>query len=444
MKGLTTIVSTDGIPSRVERRRYRLRAIAGPDAGKTAALGDDHVTIGSADNNGVPIADRSVSRYHARLEVRDDGVLLRDLGSTNGTFVDGLRIESAYLPDSARIRIGDTELEFELTQEIETLPLSEQSAFGSMIGHSVAMRRVFATLERIVHSDATVLIEGESGTGKEMVAEALHESSPRADHPFVIVDCGALPSGLIESELFGHEKGAFTGAVSSRAGAFELAHGGTVFLDEIGELDPALQPRLLRALDRRRIKRVGGGGYVDVDVRVIAATNRDLEQMVARGEFREDLFYRLAVVRVDLPPLRERVEDIEPLARHFIDRFRQQHGGAPSFELTRDAARALAARPWRGNVRELRNFVERAVVLASPDLLAAETDGRAPPDDGPAVPTELPYADARERWVGHFEREYVKAALARTGGNVARAARDCNVDRAYLFRLIKKHDLGRK
>ena len=441
---VTRIITAGGI-TRVERRRYQLRAGASPPR----AFSADTVGIGSADNNAFTISDSSVSRHHARIEMRDDGVVVHDLGSTNGTYVDGLQIISAFLPESARIRVGQTELSFELTDEVEPLALSERAAFGDLLGQSVAMRRLFASLERIVATDATVLVEGESGTGKEMVAEALHDCGKRSGGPFVIVDCGSLPAGLIESELFGHEKGAFTGAIASRAGAFELADGGTLFLDEIGEIDPALQPRLLRALDRRKVKRVGGSGYADVDVRVVAATNRDLEQMVARGEFREDLYYRLAVVKLRIPPLRERVDDVELLARHFIGQFRARHSSAPAFELTHDIVHALTGRSWRGNVRELRNFIERAVVLAAPELLApagddASTIGGAPGRGGAGMQLEASYADARDRWVGQFEREYVTAALERTGGNVAKAARECQVDRAYLFRLIKKHDLGRK
>ena len=442
---ITTVISTDGVPTRLERRRFRLRVINGAATGLVKEFADDTATIGSADTNALAVADPSVSRHHARIEVREDHILVRDLGSTNGTFVAGLRVGSAFLGERTTIRVGETDIAFELTNDVETLPLSDKSAFGNMLGQSVAMRRVFATLERIGGTDATVLIEGESGTGKEMVAEALHESSARKDGPFVIVDCGALPTNLIESELFGHEKGAFTGAIASRAGAFEQANGGTLFLDELGELDPALQSRLLRALDRRRVKRVGSGEYVDVDVRIVAATNRDLEEMVALGEFREDLFYRLAVVRLHLPALRKRPDDVEMLARHFIELYRTRHPTAPPFELTAEIVRALRARAWRGNVRELRNFIERAVVLASPELLGptGEPTDPAPSDTTLGIAFERTYAEARDAWVGHFEREYIQRALSRTGGNVAAAARECNVDRAYLFRLIKKHDIDR-
>jgi len=442
---ITTIVTLPGQPLRVERRRFRLTVATGPDAGTSAAFADDAVTVGTASSNALVLTDPMVSRHHARIEVHDDGIRLRDLKSTNGTYLQGLRVTGAYLPETARFRVGGTEIDFSLTAEVAPLAVSQQRAFHELLGASVAMRRVFATLERVAPTDATVLVEGESGTGKELVAEALHASGPRASGPFVIVDCGALPAGVIESELFGHEKGAFTGAVMTRAGAFEQAHGGTLFLDEIGELDISLQSRLLRALDRRKVKRVGGADYREVDVRVIAATNRDLEELVNQGGFRDDLFYRLAVVRVAMPPLRERAGDIELLARHFIQQFRVRHPAAPPFEITSEVLRSLGARNWPGNVRELRNFIERAVVLASPELLSAPDAGRAPAaSSGVRIAFDKPYSEARDAWVAFFEREYVTAALERSGGNVAQAARDCNVDRAYLFRLLKKHDLDRK
>jgi len=441
---ITTILTLPGQPIRVERRRFRLAVVSGPNAGASGTFSDDAATVGTGSSNALVLTDPMVSRHHARIEVREDGVRLRDLKSTNGTYLQGLRVTGAYLPETARFRVGESEIDFAVTDDVEPLPVSQESAFEQLLGTSVAMRRVFATLERVGPTDATVLVEGESGTGKELVAEALHATGRRAREPFVIVDCGALPAGVIESELFGHEKGAFTGAVATRAGAFEQAHGGTLFLDEIGELDISLQSRLLRALDRRKVKRVGGAGYQEVDVRVIAATNRDLEERVNEGAFRDDLFYRLAVVRVAMPPLRERAGDIELLAQHFIQQFRVQHPAAPPFEITPEVLRGLSARNWHGNVRELRNFIERAVVLASPELLSESGTDRPPAAGaGVLIAFDKGYSEARDEWVSHFEREYVAAALTRSGGNVAQAARDCKVDRAYLFRLIKKHDLDR-
>ncbi len=442
---LTTIVTLPGKPIQVERRRFRIHVVRGNDAGTTKVFADDAITIGTAKGNALILADAAVSRHHVRIEVSEDGIKLRDLKSTNGTYLEGLRISGAYLPERARFRLGATELEFSITDEVEPLAVSQSDSFHALLGTSVAMRRVFATLEKVAPTDATVLIEGESGTGKELVAEALHECGPRRQGPFVIVDCGSLPAGVIESELFGHEKGSFTGAVASRAGAFEQADGGTLFLDEIGELDITLQSRLLRALDRRKVKRVGGAEYQHIDVRVIAATNRDLEEMVNQSEFRDDLFYRLAVVRLAMPPLRARVDDIELLARAFISQFRLQHPAAPPFEVTPDILRGLTARAWPGNVRELRNFIERAVVLASPELLSnPNAEVSAISAAGANIAFDKSYSEARDQWVSHFEREYISAALGRSAGNVAKAARDCKVDRAYLFRLIKKHDLDRK
>ena len=318
-----------------------------------------------------------------------------------------------------------------------------------LVSQSSAMVEVYRTIAHVAPSNATVLIQGDSGTGKELVARAIHAHGPRSARPFVAVNCAAIPENLLESELFGHEKGAFTGAVARKIGRFERASCGTLFLDEIGDMSLVLQSKILRAIQEREVERVGGGEAIPVDVRVIAATNKDLKQMIAEGKFREDLYYRLAVVKLRIPPLRERVDDVELLARHFIGQFRARHSSAPAFELTHDIVHALTGRSWRGNVRELRNFIERAVVLAAPELLApagddASTIGGAPGRGGAGMQLEASYADARDRWVGQFEREYVTAALERTGGNVAKAARECQVDRAYLFRLIKKHDLGRK
>jgi DNA-binding NtrC family response regulator len=303
------------------------------------------------------------------------------------------------------------------------------------------MRRVFAALEKASTAEISVLIQGETGTGKELAAEAIHLHSSRKDHPFVVVDCGALPPQLIESELFGHERGAFTGADSRRAGVFEQADGGTVFLDEIGELDSSLQTRLLRVLETGELRRVGGRETMRVDVRVVAATHRDLEAMVVTGDFREDLYYRLAVMGIRLPPLRERSEDIEIIAQRIIEDLARRYPAAAGFELSPKMLHALRSRRWVGNVRELRNAIERAVIMESEDI--PNPDAVVESSSGDILYGE-PYAVARDQWVGRFERSYIERALERYSWNVAKTARECQVDRAYVFRLIKKHDLKRK
>jgi DNA-binding NtrC family response regulator len=372
-----------------------------------------------------------------------NGVLrIVDLASTNGTFVDHLQVREAMLPRAAKLRLGAVTLDFQVLPDVIRLPLPQRDRYGALLGRSAGMRALFALLDKAASSEASMLIEGESGTGKELVAEAVHQHSPRADGPFVVVDCAALPANLIESELFGHEQGAFSGATSNRAGAFEEADGGTIFLDEVGELDKKLQPRLLRALDRKKVKRVGSSSYRDVDVRVIAATNRDLDRMVSEGAFREDLFYRLAVLRVFTPPLRDRKDDIEPLARHFLADWQRRNPGRPPFELTPKAIEALERQPWIGNVRQLRNAVERAATLASVDGDYAVTEETSPSSQ--AIDFASPYPEARAKWIEEFEREYVQHALDAADGNVARAARERQIDRAHLFRLIKRHDLKRR
>jgi len=347
-----------------------------------------------------------------------------------------VRVVGAYLESGDVLLVGRTRIRFEMGAEPVLLPLSSKERFGLVLGRSIAMRRVFGVLERAVRTDATVLLEGETGTGKEVVAQSIHEESARADGPFVVVDCSAIPRELLESELFGHARGAFTGAVGSRVGAFEAAAGGTLFLDEIGELGLDLQPKLLRALEARRIKRVGSNDYVPVDVRVITATNRDLRAEVDRGAFRADLYYRLAVVEVRLPPLRERVEDLPSLVEHFAERI-----GATPPELamlgSRELLREIAGHTWPGNVRELRNYVERCLALQ----MAIPIARASLPADAALIDVELGYKWARDRWHQHCERRYLEEQLRRSDGNVSAAARAARIDRIYFYRLLRRHGL---
>ena len=413
----------------------------------------DRATVGTTEGATLRLGDKSVSRMHFEVAARDGGFVVRDLGSTNGTVVEGLRVVEAFLPASARIEAGDTLVRFEILSSESEVALPTR--FGELVGTSPSMRRVFATLQSVAATDATVLVEGETGTGKELVARALHDASPRGSGPFVVVDCGGLPATLIESELFGYERGAFTGAVTARSGAFESADGGTVFLDEIGEMPIDLQPKLLRVLESRSVRRLGSNQPRSIDVRVVAATNRDLRREVNRGAFRADVFYRLAVVMVRVPSLRERPDDIPVLVEAMLESMRERTGRR--YQVSARTLDRLRHHGWPGNVRELRNFVERSTALATgPQLgvtgmlddaiageaLAGPSPAPAVDDAGaPIVETELPYKAAKGRWVDAFEARYLRALLERTGGNVAKAAREAEIDRAYLFRLIKRYDI---
>ena len=427
-------------------------------AGRHAQGVQGRVVVGSSPGAAIVISDPLVSRLHAELDARDDGLWVRDLGSRNGTFVEGLQVSGARIPDRGKLRLGETEFVIDYNpgarRPVEMWP---KETFGKLVGKSTAMRELFATLSRIAGLDVSVLIHGETGTGKDLVARAIHDASPRANKPFVVVDCASLPEHLLDAELFGHAKGAFTGAVGARAGALESADGGTVFLDEIGELPISMQPKLLRVLESRMVRRVGEAAYRNIDVRFLSATHRDLSRMVGVGEFREDLFFRISVLPIEVPPLRQRKEDIALLVRHFLN-------GALPEAASGDLLRELVERPWRGNVRELRNFVERARALGANEALVMSRQGTAPPAEravvrptappsSSAVPVAPPtqgfdpavfqqaYKDFREAWVDSGEREYIRRLLERHARNVVAAAREAEVDRTYIYRLIRKHEL---
>jgi two-component system response regulator GlrR len=426
-----------------DRRRVRVFTLAvdaGPDRGTAFTSSGDRAVVGTHDGTDLRLTDRAVSRFHCELEITPAGVVLADLGSRNGTTVDGVPVLRAPLRDGAAITIGTSTLTFRLAAEHAEIPLAPTDRFGLLVGVSPAMRAVMAQLARVAGADTTVLLEGETGTGKELAAESLHRESRRRDAPFLVVDCGAIPPELIEAELFGHAKGAFTGAAAERTGVFEAAAGGTVFLDEIGELEPALQPKLLRALESREVRRVGESTYRPIDVRVIAATHRDLRAEVNAQRFRPDLYYRLAVVQVRLPPLRERPADLPLL----VDAVLAQLGmtdhpladtlRAPSFR------ERLAAHAWPGNVRELRNYVERCLVLRAP---VPPQTGALVVDPAPSSPTSPPepLKVARDKWLRVFEHAYLTDLLARHTGNVTAAARAAGVDRIHLYRLLWRNGL---
>ncbi|HEY3667047.1 MAG TPA: sigma 54-interacting transcriptional regulator [Polyangiaceae bacterium] len=421
-------------PAKLEYPRIELVVVEGPDTGVWHSLDLTGVRIGTAPSNELPLRDRTVSRFHCEVRIARGVAQLIDSGSTNGTFVDGVRVRDAELSAGCKIRLGATVLLVSASGERALVELSPRHRFGGVLGVSVEMRRLYAILEKIAPTDTTVLIQGETGCGKELVARAIHDTSPRAQQPFVVVDCGAIAENLIESELFGHVRGAFSGAVSDRRGLFEEANGGTLFLDEIGELPPALQPKLLRVLEGFEVRRVGSNSSKRVDVRIVAATNRPLAESVNAGTFREDLYYRIAVVELLLPPLRARRDDIPLLAQHFFRRYAGDNESLPE-----DLVASLASRAWPGNVRELRNFIERSVSLGFKPPV--ENSGLA---QGVAhatrledvVPTHLPLKDARVAWTEQFEILYVKALLEKTAGNVTRAAELAGVNRRSLQRLI--------
>jgi DNA-binding NtrC family response regulator len=410
----------------------------------------ERIRVGSHRSNELLLADRQVSRFHCVLTLDRGMWTLTDTESLNGTLLSGVRIRDAILPPGeCEIALGDSVVRVAQLSPERVFRVPELSGFGELRGRTLAMRQVFSVLERVAASEVTVLVQGESGTGKELVANELVRRSARKKGPFLTLDCGSISPNLIESELFGHVKGAFTGADRTRVGAFEGANKGTIFLDEIGELPLAMQPKLLRALENREIRRAGENEARKVDVRVIAATNRNLEREVNKGRFREDLYFRLSVFTVRLPPLRERAEDIPDLVRAFLERM----GATEQDRLfTPQIYAELARHDWPGNVRELRNYIERAVVLQ--DAAEAshagrkddETDdtlsGAAPAAGGSGI--DLPFKTAKERLISSFERDYLEQLMAWAGGNVSRASRKAKLDRMYLHRLLQRHDIKRE
>ena len=426
-------------------RAYRVEVTEGAAKGSKAVSRDGELSVGAAPGNDLVVEDARVSSHHLELEAFEGGVQLRDLGSTNGTDVDGYRTTGIVLRGQARITIGNTQLWYTEEGQGPALPVSQHTSFGNAIGVSQAMRRIFSILERIAPTEATVLLEGESGTGKEVLARAIHESSGRRTKPYVVMDCSATTASLLESELFGHARGAFTGAVKERAGMAETANGGTLFLDEIGEMPIDLQTRLLGLLERRTIRRVGASDERPVDIRVIAATNRDLRREVNEGHFRADLWHRLAVVRVNIPPLRQRPEDIVPIARRIVadlqKRYKIPAGAAP---ITDDLLLKLTRHRWSGNVRELRNHLERTIAMAASgggDVdLGVEPDA-APSDHGSTDLTGA-FKDAKLRHMSLFEKAYLGALLQRHKGNLSAAAREAGLSRLHLRMLARRYGIA--
>ncbi len=418
----------------------KVTVVEGPDRGAEVVSKEDIVRVGASRSSDLVLADEAVSRHHMELELKTDGIVVSDLDSTNGTWVDGVRIIKALVRPGTAIRAGRTLL---MTQAIDRpvhVGVSSKTELHGLVGESIEMRKVFALIERVAPSDATILIEGETGTGKQLVAEALHALSPRGENNFVTLDCSAVSPSLIESELFGHVRGSFTGAIGDRIGVFEEARGGTVFIDEIGELPLDLQPKLLRVLESRTVSRVGENQSRTVDVRVVAATNRDLQAEINQGRFREDLYFRLAVVRMLLPPLRKRLEDIPLLVRHLLRRLAPQLEEPPA-----DLLQSLRGRAFPGNVRELRNLVERYLALglsSSTIRTQPSIDALSPVGLIDESLFDLPIREAQDRWEQEFAQAYLKRLLDRSGGSVSGAARLAGTNRRYIQRLMRRYDIS--
>jgi DNA-binding NtrC family response regulator len=453
---IATVVQAKG-DDRPRECAFVISVTEGPDRGSRYTLDRDHASrmlIGQSPACDLRLTDREVSRRHASLEFSGDGLRIVDSASTNGTFVDRVKIREAELLGGEIVRIGSTVLSIEPAVSALSPPLSAEG-FGKILGASPEMQRLYPLCERLTASNVPVIIEGETGTGKEVLAESIHEMGPRAAQPFLVYDCTTAPPSLVESDLFGHERGAFTGAVGSRNGVFQEADGGTLLIDEIGDLDLALQAKLLRAIERSEVRRVGSNKWIKVDVRILAATRRDLDREVQAGRFRDDLFHRLAVARIELPPLRHRRGDVSRLARHF---WRQL--GGDDRQLSPQVLLKWEDYEWPGNMRELRNAVARALALGddtplssrppppsaplhSPWAIPSERQSPAPPSlpaiDDPierVVAQRLPFVQARERLLQEFERRYVERVLGDHGGDVAKAAAASGIGRRY-FQMIR-------
>ena len=442
---LITRVTNAHHPARLSGRAAQLRVVDGPDRGLEIELPPVGVVIGTERSCDVVLTDSFVSRRHCSISPTAAGFAITDLGSKNGTVIDGVAVQKVVAPPGVALRIGKTLVQLMPADEVLDIPPSTNDRFGALLGASMAMRHVFAVLERASKSAAPILFLGESGTGKELMARGVHDASPRKDGPFVVFDCGASTETLIESDLFGHTKGAFTGAAGDRQGAFAAAHGGTLFLDEIGDLPVALQPKLLRMLEAGEVVPLGGRKSERYDVRIVAATHRDVFGEVARGGFRGDLYYRLAVVEVHVPPLRQRSGDLASLITMFLER-------AGSIELAKQvggtALQRLERYHWPGNVRELRNVITRAVALAGPDddfqslPFVLRPTGAAP--EGAVIRADRPFHEAKDELIARFEREYLMDLVQRATGNLSQAARIAGLERKFLYKLLERAGLRTK
>jgi DNA-binding NtrC family response regulator len=420
-------------PRVLKQPKGRLEVIAGPDSGQRVDFAG-RARIGTRQFAELVLHDSKVSGVHCEIRI-EEHLSVRDLHSKNGTFARGLQVLESLLPSGEVLTLGRSQVRVVGLEQVAEIPLHVEDQFHGLVGHSSVMRALAAQIDQLSTSDATVLILGETGAGKECVAEALRASGRRTSGPLVVLDCSALPPSLIEAQIFGYERGAFTGAVAAHAGVFEQADGGTVFIDEVGELPLDLQPKLLRALEAREVRRIGGTRTIRFDARIIAATHRDLQLEVARGKFREDLYWRLAVVSLHVPPLRQRLEDVPLLAVHLL----RQMGIDPSSVLTVDALKDLQLHSWPGNVRELRNALERAIAMGGHLTLDL-------PDPAPVSSTvDLgePFRVGKQRLVDDYERAYMTALLAECSGNVSSMAQRASMDRMSIYRILQRLGLAR-
>lgn len=434
---LTETITRDptlNLPRAVERAaaRCRIVVLTGPDQGRKLTLENGLTKIGRGARNHLILSDPAISTVHLEIEFGAAGIQVRDMGSTNGTWIGGQRIQSSMVEIGSEIQVGQTRLKIDFEEPAE--PLVPPS-LGRLIGGSPKMKEVYKWIQKGAKGDVAVLIQGETGCGKELVAQEIHRLSRRAQGPFITVDCSAIPKELMESELFGHEKGAFTTAISQRKGAFELVRGGTLFLDEIGELPLEMQPKLLRILEERTFKRVGGNEMLRSDFRIVAATNRWLDQEVLQGRFRQDLYFRLYVLPVFLPPLRERKEDIPMLVEHFLK--------GKSVRLAPETVDKLMAHAWPGNVRELRNAVERGVVMMEGELLRPEDllFFQSPDRQGPAMSWEARDL-SRTGSLEEIEKQVIQRTLKAHQGDKKGAAQQLGIALSTLYEKLKRHQIA--
>lgn len=437
-----TTLKAAPVPAPIATTAFRLDVVRGPDAGAAITVDGNAALaalIGTSEVVDLRLRDPEISRRHVSVEVHGAHLRVRDLGSTNGTRVNGTRVVEVLLAGSETIEIGASSISVARVEGSRALPVSNAESFGDYLGRSLAMRKLYPVCQRLAAADVPLVIEGETGTGKEALAEAIHAQGARAGKPFVIFDCTAVPGSLIEAALFGHEKGAFTGAVTAKAGVFEEADGGTLLIDEIGDLDVALQAKLLRAVQSREVQRLGGTQWLRADVRIIAATRRDLEREIQAGRFRDDLYYRLAVARIELPPLRRRRGDVALLARHFWATLVNDGTEPPEDFLER-----LGTYAWPGNVRELHNAVLHRVALGEhADVEKLQRSSPPPPEAdakshdviGEVIADDLPFPRARQKVMEAFEERYVDAVLAKNDGNVSKAAASAGIARRYFYTI---------
>jgi DNA-binding NtrC family response regulator len=434
---------------RLKLRSLRWEVLEGPDQGRQFQTEDDPVRIGSSGRSSIVLKDSTVSRHHAVVTSGPDGLILKDLGSRNGTFVEGMRVYEILLPERATIRLGSTVLRFTVRSDEHRVVPTLREEFHGLVGQSPAMLSLFAMLEKIATHDVTTILTGETGCGKELCARALHTASRRSKAPFVVLDCSSLDRELGGSELFGHEAGAFTGAVRQRRGAFEQAEGGTIFVDELGELPLDLQVKLLRVLERRELKRLGGDTPINIDCRIVAATHRDLPAMVKAGQFRQDLYFRFAQIMIRVPPLRERREDIPILASRFLKEINQGNPNAAT--LTPAASEYLKTLELAGNVRELRNIIHRGCAMATGGKITPQDLGQDTlPATGAAAhghdptdavdPNSSGAVNARAQ-MDQMEKQIIIDCLTRNSFNRTWAARELGISVPTLRSRMKQYGI---